>query len=157
MQILVNFSILLLLSFSGSAQPTESKYCNTRFNFCITYSSTLLPQTFVSDNGDGIILNTKDEKVEASVIGSLNISSQSTAELFVLFVPQKNKHPEVKILEKEINERHYETTFIKGETIIYQKLFNTGDHYVLIEIVAPKGEQFRMEKIKETCFITFDI
>lgn len=154
-RILLNTCVLLFFSFSLVAQTTESRYCNARYYFCLTYSSTLLPQHAVSDNGDGIILNTSDEKIKVSVIGSPNISRQSTVELFEVFVLQNNAA--VKILEKEIDERHYETTFTEEKTIIYQKLFNTGDKLVLIEIVAPLDEKYRMNKIKETCFLTFDI
>ena len=57
------------MSLGLKAQTTTSQYCNTRFGYCISYPSNLIPQG-QSQNGDGQSFLSQDTRAEVYTYGS---------------------------------------------------------------------------------------
>lgn len=71
------FVLLFLLvgakTLRGEYSPSPVNYCNSRYDFCLTYPGSLLTVKQVSDNEDGVLLMTADHRVKVSANGSYNV------------------------------------------------------------------------------------
>jgi hypothetical protein len=120
-----NILILFLFLITTGFRPGYKKYCNARFNFCISYPSdfTKLPE---SENGDGRIFISKDKKAEIRMYGSLAVEEYET--LIQHFAIQSSG---LRLSFKSIKVSSYifSGTGEDGK-IIYQKTVKRGIEYM---------------------------
>ncbi len=136
----------------------DTTYCNSRYFFCASFPDSLLPVQLVSDNDDGIILRSEDEKVVVTIAGSGGVLNRDTWDLYDDFVSEwMVDNEDGKIIDEVIKQPYYKVSFIDGDHQYYQQLFNQGNKYVIYQIVAPKNTPNRIEQIKEHLNISFDI
>jgi len=159
MRIIYSFIIIAILPFfvSKKAPEPDVRYCNARFQFCVEFPDTLLPVQVISDNSDGIILKSKDEKVVATIAGIQGVTSRNTWDLYDDFVGEWMEDEGVKIISENIEQNYYKVSFIDGKNKYWQHLFNMGDKYVIFQIVAPKSEAHQIDKIREHLQLTFNM
>ncbi|MBF0136529.1 MAG: hypothetical protein H7833_01980 [Magnetococcus sp. DMHC-1] len=71
-----------ILNTSGNTIKYYKKYYNDRFNFEIEYPSNILSQKFESDNNDGVVFSSGDEKILLTASGIYNALDKSPSELY---------------------------------------------------------------------------
>ena len=164
MRILASFFIMALLPLfmteeepSSTSIEANAEYCNPRFNFCLQYPDSILPFRFVSENNDGVILKTKDERVVVTVSGFRTINNRDTWQLYEDFVEKElATKKDSRILYEIVENSYYKTSFINGNYKFFQQLYNRGNKYVIYQIIAPKTMAFKINKIREYIDLSLD-
>lgn len=136
----------------------DTEYCNSRYFFCASFPDTLLPIQLVSDNDDGIILRSEDEKIVVTIAGSRGVLNRDTWDLYDDFVSEwmvNNK--DGKIITEKINKSYYQVSFVDGDHQYFQQLFNRGNRYIIYQIAAPKNMSERIDQIRKNLDISFNI
>lgn len=137
-------------------------YCNSRFNFCIDYPSTLYPQG-ESDNGDGQVFKSKDAKNKLVVFGRNHIDIENDIETalqsaFDLDSWGNNPDtPQKVITYKKLGKTFYVVSGYNNGKIFYQKTILLHDREGLgtALIEYSESEKVFYNKISETIFKTF--
>lgn len=139
------FFFLLSIPLCSFGQKNYKNYCNARFQFCIDYPKDFTAQS-ESDNGDGCVIISNDEKTEIRTYGSLE-----NEEINNLTQELKFLNKESKITYKLIGKNYFIVSGInKDGKIFYRKTkltklnnyFNTGPAKVLqtLTITYPKSQ-----------------
>lgn len=128
---------------------SKSNYCNSRFDFCVIYPATVLPNQEVSVNDDGVILKTAEGKAEVNVFGSYNITNWSPQELFEFSINSlvENKKEKVEIYSSTFGEDYYECYFEIGNNNYINRSYFVKDYYISLMIKVPKDEPILYQKL----------
>ncbi|MEK7253768.1 MAG: hypothetical protein AAB316_03425 [Bacteroidota bacterium] len=137
-------------------KPSKAQYCNSRFEFCVSYPATLLPHQKVSDNDDGVVLRTSDQIGEVSVTGSYNVLQWSPKELFDFTIEQDMEGQKgFTLISSDFNNKDYESRFkLKGKEF-YHKAYFHKDFYILEIISVPASEPELLTKLQEEVSVNF--
>ncbi|MFK7808208.1 MAG: hypothetical protein AB8F74_10450 [Saprospiraceae bacterium] len=162
MRLLMNLIVLFILPFimpkseETISTETYSEYCNVRYDFCVNYPSHILSDKFVSDNDDGVVLSNANNNLTVTVSGSPVVSGKSVSDMYddivVKYLEEENGDREIYII---IQEDYFETSFIRGDQMYYQKLKREGGDDIMLEIVGPKGSKYSINDLKEKIELTF--
>ena len=161
MRIFISLLVMVTLPFIISDRAENAidtaKYCNARFQFCVEYPIDILSDKIISDNGDGIILRSKEEQVSATFLGSWNVENKTPKELYQLYVGKKvNRDSDSELVFKEISEKDFEVSFIDGAFQVYERLYVLDDKFLLFQIKAPEKQKNRIYIVRGKLKITFD-
>jgi len=115
---------------AASQAPTITyiSYANDRFGFTIDYPDSFVTKS-TPDNGDGIILASKDGNAELSVSGINNALGDTAASFFKSLTEE---HPDASL--KTTQDNWVTMSWTDGDTVYYQKsVIGTGsiDTFVL--------------------------
>ncbi len=177
MKLLMQFAIILILPFmfvsapetqntSAPAEglnlnlllnsPAEGRYCNSRFEFCVSYPEKLLPGQKVSDNDDGVILSTADRLTEVSIGGSFNVLQWSPKELYQFNLESLHGGKPVKEISSEFGDDFYESYFLADDGMsYYHRAIFIKHYYILLIIKAPVNQPEMMQRLREEVAIDF--
>ena len=134
-----------------------TEYCNSRFQFCVEYPTSIFPEKIIPDNGDGITLTSKKEHLSATFFGSWNVDNKTPKELYQLYIGKKvNQDPDSELVFKDISSKDFEASFIDGEFQIYERLFVVDDKFLVLQIKAPEKDNERIDIVRKNIKITFD-
>ena len=159
MRFIINIIIITVFPFfiQKSEEPIITypdlpniEYCNSRYNFCIEYSPSTLPKKLISDNGDGIILYSKNNTEKVSISGSWSVLNWDCWQLYEDSVTKKIKEsPDSRLIYGIVTPEYYEASFIDGDLHFYRKLYHLGSKYIEVQIIVPKGQKDRINEIRE--------
>jgi hypothetical protein len=178
MRILINIVVILILPllFIGNSYVDEAKYkpinstrsqkiidakkekyCNSRFNFCLVYSSTLLPIQSTSANNDGLKLFTENRKGKVTVVGAHNIFDWTPKELLEFNVenilPKQSENAVV--VSKLFNVDYYQIHLAYAEKSILQEAYFKDGNYILFTIETAANHPELLDELKETTALEF--
>lgn len=136
-------TILLISTFASIAQKNYTKYCNTRFQFCIDYPSNFAAQP-ESDNGDGKAF--VFEKAEIRAYGSLENEETNNLAQELEYV-QKDYTISYKVVKKDyfiVSGTDKKNNIFYRKTVVKQlkDYMETGPTQVLqtLTITYPKSQ-----------------
>lgn len=160
--ILKAFLVLFCFSlFNTSGQTTNieesntegKKYCNVRYDFCMEYPEEIFTTIEYSVNGDGIIAQSRDGKIEFIAAGFNNVLETSIDEEYELFLKSVTKNEgKIQVLKTDKNKDYFESTIITGSKFIYIKAFKKENDFVTLTIKADKN--IDIEELKEQIYFS---
>jgi serine/threonine-protein kinase len=100
---------------SATTAAASLQYANERYGFSIDYPNTFTEQT-KSDNGDGIILSTKDGSAVLTVSGSNNALGDSAAAVYANMLTEHSNAS-----EKAQKDNWAAISWVDGDNTFYEK------------------------------------
>lgn len=138
------------------AEVEYSEYCNPRYNFCVEYPVDDLPVKILSDNGDGIMIQSERQNFVATIAGSYGVQGRNTWDLYKNLVTDRlDKDNDDQVRYVIVTEDYYETMFKMGDRFLYQKLIHRGNKYILMELEGPSGNYYALRDLKEEINLKF--
>lgn len=163
MRLIISYLVLFILPFAVAekeaviVEDVFTEYCNPRYDFCVNYPSTILENEIISDNNDGIILQSEDKNFVVTVSGSQNILRKDTWELYNEFVAEPlSKQPLSRVVYVIVRDNYYETSFIKNGRRHIQKLYNFGDKHIILDAEGSPDKYYSLRNIKENIELTIN-
>ena len=111
------------------ANPDET-YCNERFEFCAQIPNGYFTETIYADNGDGVILNGRKNRLTTLINGAYNIESFSAEELARQLLGDE--------VEPIFTDRGFTATYKTENILHHQRVHMMGDRYVSVMVQGDK-------------------
>lgn len=156
--LLVGASLLCTAWFGWKAPTIRSgqQYCNERFHYCLDYPASLFPGTFISTDGDSLLLRTADQLGELSVIGTNTEGKQDSHLAFEQRLRALAKPDESPNILSIINgDDYYEVNFLFDGHWYHQKAGFFPTYDVLYTAKVPVNRTELMVRMKADVRIEF--
>lgn len=155
-----NFSIALFafITFTAFTFPkvttepipdTEiyTEYCNLRFDYCLAYPGADFTQQKSSDNGDGAVFLSNDNKVMMTIVGSHNIMKWTPKDIFYFTFEEQFHDPNlfVENMGSEIFDTGFEAQYIVDDEFWFYKMYLLDDSYVMLHLKSSIENQGKLE------------
>lgn len=139
------------------APAATAEYCNSRFDFCLDYSPTLLPRQEASANDDGLVLWAENNEAKVTANGAFNVFSWNPRELFDFNLENVFPgQPENAIVVSEVfGSDFFEVLLVSDGVDIFQKAFLKNGKYVLLTIEVPANRPLLMEELRQDISLNF--
>lgn len=133
---------LLLWSSTLQAQNPENrftevtKYCNTRYGFCLEYPTNVFTQKDISINNDGVVLRSTGNDVRLKVFGSFNVLGNTAADEYAdLLSAMASENPETMTeISKEVNDFRIAAFLQAGRKIFYVESLTVGENVIALSL-----------------------
>lgn len=159
MKNLVNILFLLscmAISTAFAPQTVETeRYCNARFNYCISYPSNTFNKPESSANGDGFQATSKNGELFMSVAGSFNVMDWTLEDIYYFnFEDFKQSETTANNLESVFEDDFSINVFETETQYIFFKTMLMDDKYVTITISAPLSQRDNVEALRDKINLT---
>ncbi|HJZ79716.1 MAG TPA: hypothetical protein VKD91_05205 [Pyrinomonadaceae bacterium] len=141
-------SVILISSLFPDAVPADERwntYANARFNYSISYPSSLVPQG-EADNGDGQVFRSHDGAAELRVWGSNNALNQSLAAAYQEAISDL-QHDGGSVSYKVMRDNFFVVSGTQGRKIVYQKTLLRGDVFKAFTFTYPANAKGTYDSI----------
>ena len=135
--------LVAFVSLSGFRAPEiinedPERYCNTRYNFCLTYPGDIFVESEQSPNDDGILLKSADRDVEMRVTGYYNVMGWSLEDEYDSLLETIMDEGKTTIRELKAKSAGNEMTAMLEMGILdsYVQIIQKGEHFVSLLIVT---------------------
>lgn len=148
--------LISIITFT-SFEKTFPKYCNARFNYCISYPKFLNPQP-ESENGDGRVFKNKEGENVLTVFGRINqdedgkrisLKKQFDQDIAVL------KSALSDVTYKKFYSDYYVIRGFKYTKAFYRKVIVKPDKICIAIIECDDGETKIFDKVSTEIFKDF--
>lgn len=114
---------------------TSNMYCNPRFNFCFRYPSDFFTKKNISDNDDGIFLNSPEEGVQitAYAYNAIDENIEDTWENTIEIIQKKSDTAEASV-SMIANEDIIQVEYLNNGYFVYTYTQLHNDKWITIEI-----------------------
>lgn len=138
--------------------PFDAEYCNMDYFFCLEYPADILTNENVSTEGNGIKLSSVDNEIVVTVKGNKDIKGRDSWDLYNDLIEENPKYKcDVNFRYEIITPEFYKVSYKKNGKLVYQKLFNQGNKYIIYEIVVPEDKRFLVKNIRKRLDLNFGI
>ncbi len=134
--VLISMLLIVMSSYSAYIQNYNT-YCNARYNYCITYPSSLIPQK-EADNGDGRKFLSKDKNVVLIVYHTYGI--QETPEMN-LKEEYNRLLKDSEVTYKVFKQNWFVVSGYKQNKIFYQKSYIDEDGLKIFILEYPVDQK----------------
>lgn len=151
------FPVVFAMTFLASALSPKltnlffpksgtERYCNERFEFCVEYPNGIFTETLYSDNGDGVILTTKNDQLQMTISGMHNPEDRSTEEVMDEILSELDH----KDMETSSTDEQFVIRYVdEDNTAHYLQGLRLRDRYVYVELSADKLRKLKMKIVTE--------
>lgn len=139
--VFISVQLIVMGSFSVYAQSYDT-YCNARYNYCIAYPSSLVPQK-KADNGDGRKFLSKDKNVVLTVYHTYGI--QETPEMN-LKEEYNRLLKDTEVTYKVFKQKWFVVSGYRHNKIIYQKSYSNEDGLKIFILEYPVDQKERWNR-----------
>lgn len=138
--------------------PTYERYCNTRYNYCISYPSAIFRPQGESDSGDGQIFKSEDGHNELRVYrDSRPILMERDFELKDAFDEDIDDHLSGRVITyKDIMNNYYIISGHIGHDIFYQKTVYKNKELITAILTYRKIDKHQYDGLIKPIFDTLD-
>ncbi|MCB0706283.1 MAG: hypothetical protein KDC34_13285 [Saprospiraceae bacterium] len=139
---LLVFAFFIGSGFSAAEAP--QRYCNSRYNFCVTFPTEIFVNKEVSPNNDGIILTSAERDIEMRVTGYYNAMGWTLEDEYneILETIQAESRDYVKSANPVYAGSEMTSTIQLDVLTMYVHLVEQGNHFVSLIIVTNRqGEE----------------
>ncbi|MCB0519748.1 MAG: hypothetical protein H6577_16655 [Lewinellaceae bacterium] len=146
----MGFLSLMAFTFpSGKLLFSDAQYCNNRFDYCLDYPNSLLPDRYLSPQSDTLLLKSVGQIAEVSVMGKLGKTGSTPERVFeknLQFIISKNG--KATVISTLFGEDFYEANFLCGDFTYQQKAAFSETRSALFTIKVPVNRPELMVRLK---------
>ncbi|MBR9920933.1 MAG: hypothetical protein GYB31_08835 [Bacteroidetes bacterium] len=137
-------AVLLLTFLAGTAfRSAESpqRYCNSRYNFCVSYPADIFVTSEESPNDDGIQLTSKTEDVEMRVTGYYNVMGWGLKDEYneIVDAIKSDSREQIKSDNPVYSSNRMTSTIQMGMVTTFVEIIKQDDHFVSLIIVTNRN------------------
>ncbi len=136
------FLILCCVNTLAFGQLTYDTYCNSRFDYCVEYPTTLEPQP-EAENGDGRLFISKNKKVKLFAWANISLDEDLESKLETTIRGKKVVYKAVK------KDWFIVSGYNKDGNIFYQKTILSNGIFKTVILEYPIAEKPTYDKVCE--------
>ncbi|MEM1219633.1 MAG: hypothetical protein AAGH79_11995 [Bacteroidota bacterium] len=149
----------------GAIYKEVTKYCNTRYGFCLEYPTNIFTQKDISINNDGVVLRSTGNDLRLKVFGSFNVLANTAADEYAdLMGALRSENPEaITEISKEVADNHLTAFLQAGRKIFYVETLTVGDNVIGLSLevnrrraMDQKQAEIEMETLYKSIRFTVD-
>ena len=149
----------------GAIYTEVTKYCNTRYGFCLEYPTSVFTQKDISINNDGVVLRSTGNDIRLKVFGSFNVLGNSAADEYAdLMGALSSENPEaISETSKDVEENRLKAFLQAGRKIFYVETLTVGDNVIGLSLevnrrraMDQKQAEIEMETLYKSIRFTVD-
>jgi len=130
---------------------TSKEYCNSRYNFCVEFPDYIFTKEEVAPNGDGIILTSEDDNIQARVSGYNNVMDwpvRAEYRDFLDLIEYENEGVEIKEIQTDFATDHFECLLEVGPQLYYENTHLIGEDFINLSMQLNRNGNWNMERTK---------
>lgn len=130
--------VAFLFSSAFTLVDAPERFCNGRYNFCVTYPAEVFSVQELSPNNDGVYMTSPDSDVEMRVTGYYNIMGWTLEDEYteILETIQSESRDQIKSAKPTFSAGEMSAIIEMGVLSTYIQIVEQGDHFVSLIIVT---------------------
>ncbi len=113
----------------------QESYCNTRFDFCVSFPDNIFTEKELSTNGDGAIFSTPNNEIVMNISGEYDVLNRNIRDHMELLLSAIER-PTDKLDDHTtvLGENHFISLIDQEDRQLYVRSHKYGNHFVNIVV-----------------------